>query len=126
MIGFTNTTTATASPLLFYYRLEDTTNFNAGNSATNTPWINGNSAATAELPFINANTVNDTKPLTGVYMNAGAGNSNSYNNVNKILTIGGNLATFSATSTQVLYCRIGLPMNTYSYFSNINAVLSST
>ena len=124
MIGFTNTTTATASPLLFYYRLEDTTNFNAGNSATNTPWINGNSAATAELPFINANTVNDTKPLTGVYMNAGAGNSNSYNNVNKILTIGGNLATFSATSTQVLYCRIGLPMNTYSYFSNINAVLS--
>ena len=121
MIAFTNGTTS--SPLLFYYRLEDTPNFNGGNSATNTPWINGNSTA-AGLTLINATTVNNTAPLTGVFMNSGAGNSNSYSNENKILTIGGNLATFNATNNQVLYCRIGLPMNTYSYFSNINAVLS--
>ena len=121
MIAFTNGTTS--RPLLFYYRLEDRPNFNGGNSSTNTPWINGNSTA-AGLTLINANTVNNSAPLTGVYMNAGDGNSNSYSNENKILTIGGNLATFNATSNQVLYCRIGLPMNTYSYFSNINAVLS--
>lgn len=116
-----------ASPLYLYYRLEDNTNITNITSSNNTAWINGNNYETnggITYTSLNANNVGSSGSsfrLTGI---TNTSNSILNNNIKSaVFNVSFSTKTFS-TNNQILYCRVGLPMNSSSYFSSISVVLT--
>ena len=103
----------TTTPLIFFYRLEDSTNnANAVNWPTggqvSTPWINGNLIPTGvqSLPT----SVN----FSNIYFTPAGLTSSTYtsNTATLICVLGNKISSSNKTSKMTLYCRIGLQNGT--------------
>jgi hypothetical protein len=104
--GSTQTT-----PLIFFYRLEDSTTSNTSvNWSTggqiSTPWINGNliPSGTQSLPT----SVN----FSNIYFTPAGLTTSTYNSISKIAilncVIGNKISSSNKSGKMTLYCRIGL------------------
>lgn len=111
-----NTVVANNLPIYLFYRLEDQ------NASTitiyNTPWINGNNY-TDLTEYNSSNYSNSNYSFTGIGNTSISSNANQFSFKGKFAQpLNGN------GNNQYLYCRVGLPMDSPCYFSNISVSLS--